>query len=670
MAPERVPRPVVLAPLLVAALAAALTLRPIDDFDVWYHLAAGRLIWQTWHWPTVNTFAFTTPDHPWIDLHWIFQLLLYAAYSLGGPLGCTLFAVALMLVTVGLLYGLARRSAPPAVVALLLAVALLVASPRFVPRPELLSFALFATYLWILESYPRSGRMIYWLVPLQLLWTNSQGIFAIGLALIGCYWLGATLVLLPFPRGWREASGGTPRDWRRLTLVLLLASAACLVNPYGVEGVRFPLVLLPRVTGSSLFSERIGEFRAPFESGYAPPLAYLWVGLLAVAGLSFLARPRRVHLGRLFATVAFGVLSTRALRNMALFAWIAVPAIAANVGALLMPRQPAASRPATRAERRSAAAAASRAAGPSAGASRATAPTAGARPAVPPVVARLGAAAVALALAVLVLAVATNRFARFLDVDTEFGFGVSRLRFPIAAVEFAREVGITGRGFNCLPMGGYLTWQRFPEERVFVDGRLEAYPESFFRTYFRILDDPRVWPQVAALYRLDYALVYHAWSNRYPLLRYLAEGHGWTLVYYDENTSLFLPVDEEHRELRERAARRFAELRTHREQESAAPPRSWLGGLSIPVERIRLLTSYGEYLRMLGLGSEAIAAYQRVLALDPDASGARFALGVAYWQTGESERAVREWRDVLRRDPGYERARSALDEVQTPATTP
>jgi tetratricopeptide (TPR) repeat protein len=659
MTPERVPRTAVLAPLLVAALAAALTLRPIDDFDVWYHLAAGRSIWQTWRWPTVNTFAFTTPDHPWIDLHWIFQLLLFAVYSLGGPVGCTLFAVALMLVTVALLYALARRSAPPTVVALLLAVALLVASPRFVPRPELLSFALFATYLWILESYPRSGRMVYWLVPLQLLWTNSQGIFAIGLALIGCYWLGATLALLPLPRGWREASGGTPRDWRRLTIVLVLASAVCLVNPYGLEGVRFPLVLLPRVTGSSLFSERIGEFRAPFESGYAPPLAYLWVGLLAAAGLSFVARPRYVHLGRLFATVAFGLLSTRALRNMALFAWIAVPAIAANVGALLMAPRPSASRPATRAERRFA----------SAPAVRAAAPAAGARAGAAAIAARVGAAAVALALTLLVVAVATNRFARFLDVDTEFGVGVSRLRFPIAAVEFAREVGITGRGFNCLPMGGYLSWQRFPEEQIFVDGRLEAYPESFFRTYFRVLDDPRVWPQVAALYRLDYALVYHAWANRYPLLRYLAEGHGWTLVYFDENTSLFLPLDEDHREVRERAARRFAELRAQRVQASAAPAPSLLAGLSIPVERIRLLTSYGEYLRVIGLPSEAIAAYQHALALDPDASGARFALGAAYWQTGESERALREWRDVLRRDPGFERARRALDEVQTPAPT-
>ena len=45
-------------------------------------------------------------------------------------------------------------------------------------------------------------------------------------------------------------------------------------------------------------------------------------------------------------------------------------------------------------------------------------------------------------------------------------------------------------------MGGYLTWQRFPGERVFVDGRLEAYPESFFRSYFRILDDPRVWQEL------------------------------------------------------------------------------------------------------------------------------------------------------------------------------
>ena len=646
------PRLAFLAPALVAGLAIAFTLRPIDDFDVWYHLAAGRLMWATGSWPSTNTFAFTAPDYPWIDLHWIFQLLLYGAWAVGGTNGCIVLALALMLATVAILYAAARRFASPALVAVLLAIALVIASPRFVPRPELLSFVLFAAYLWLLDDHPGCGRALYLLIPLQVLWTNAQGIFAIGLALIGCYWLGATLAFLPLPRGWREASGCAPREWRRLTLVLVLAAVACLLNPYGIEGVRFPLQLLSRVTGGSLFSMRIGEFRGPFESGYALPLAYTWAGLLAAAGLSFLLNVRRWHLGRLLAVVAFGLLSTQALRNMALFAWIAVPVIAANVGPLLDRR----ARVAGAGAERHRSASASRPVGP--------ARLGGFAPRFAGFTPRVAASAVTGALVLLIAMVTTNRLSWLLGIEHEFGLGVSRLHVPIEAVEFARDAGIKGRPFNCLAMGGYLAWQLAPDERVFVDGRLETYPETFFRTYFRVIDDPKIWPQVAAAYGFDYALLYDVWGNRFPLIRYLTAGHGWTLVYYDEIASIFLPTDEAHRTTRERAERAFAEIQARRRREPAPPPPGTLmRALVVPVAEIRRQTAYGDFLRTIAHHAEAAEAYERALILDPDVSETRFSLGLAYWRAGESDRALREWRDVLRRDPSYEQARNALAEA-------
>ena len=642
---EPAPRFRHLAPALVAALSVAFTLRPLDDFDVWYHLAAGRLMWTTWAWPTTNTFSFTAPEHPWIDLHWVFQLLLYAAHALGGPNGCIVLAVGLMLATAGLLYVGARRFVSPAAAAFLLAVALTISSPRFVPRPELLSFVLLAAYLLVLDGYPGCGRAIYLLVPLQVLWVNVQGIFAVGLALIGCYWIAATLAFLPVPRSWREASGCTAYEWRRLTLVLVLATAGCFANPYGLEGVLFPLQLVSRVTGGSLFSVRIGEFRPPFESGYAPPLAYAWAGLLVVAGISFLLNVRRLHLGRLLAVAAFGLLSTQSLRNMALFAWVAVPGIAANVGALLGrgDHQPAMAR----AERRR-------------GAERSR--LAGLAP-------RVAEVAVVAALAFLVSMVATNRFSRFLDVDNEFGFGVSKLSVPVTAVEFAREAGLSGRPFNCLAMGGYLAWRLFPAGRVFIDGRLEAYPESVFRVYFRTMDDPRVWPEVTGRYAFDYALLYHVWGNRFPLARYLATGHGWTLVYYDETVSLFVPTDEEHHVVRERAERAFAELRAGRRREPVpAPPSSLWRALSVPVAEIRRQSAYADFLRAIGQHLEAAEAYERALALDPDISETRFSLAMAYWFAGNRSKSVLELRDILRRDASFQPAERALaDAVRTGA---
>src|SRR6185369_14726735 len=149
------------------------------------------------------------------------------------------------------------------------------------------------------------------------------------------------------------------------------------------------------------------------------------------------------------------------------------------------------------------------------------------------------------AILTLIVAVVTNQFSRALGLERAFGFGLSRVRFPVEAARFLDDAGIGGRPFNCLAMGGFLDWHRYPEQ-VFVDGRLEAFPEDVLRTYFAVMDDPRGWPQLADVYRFDYVFLFHVWANRLPLAAYLAAGHGWTLVYYDAIGSIFVPADEAH----------------------------------------------------------------------------------------------------------------------------
>jgi hypothetical protein len=435
---------------------------------------------------------------------------------------------------------------------------------------------------------------------------------------MGCYWLGATLAFLPLPRGWRQASGLAVAAWRRLTSVLVLAPIGCLLNPWGIEGALFPFQLLPHVTGNSLFSSRIGEFRAPLDSGYAPLLVHTWLALLVASGLSFLLNKGRWHLGRLLAVVAFGVLSTQSLRNVAFFGWMAVLAIAANVGPLLEGWR------------------------------------------VPSRV-RGGLAVATLAGMVLLTgSVVTNQFSRAMAIQREFGFGVSRARFPDDAIAFAERVGITGRAFNCLAMGGYLMWSR-PPASVFVDGRLEAYPEAVFRSYFQVMDHPGAWAKTTDPYALDYAMLYHGWSNRLPLVNYLAKDHGWTLVYFDELVSIFIPNDDAHRAMRERAQRAFAKVRAARQRmPDPAPPSAFARAVSVPVAEIWRQRSYGNLLRSLGFPGEAVTAYQRSLALDPDQLDARFSLGLAYWSSNQRDAAMREWREVLRRDPDDERVKQVL----------
>jgi tetratricopeptide (TPR) repeat protein len=263
-------------------------------------------------------------------------------------------------------------------------------------------------------------------------------------------------------------------------------------------------------------------------------------------------------------------------------------------------------------------------------------------------------------LILFVASVITNRFSRALGIKRQFGGGVS-VYVPVRALDFARDAGVGGRPFNCMVMGGFMAWRLFPGQRVFVDGRIETYPEPFFATYFRGLDDPQTWPSLAAAFGFDYALLDHTSVDRWPLARYLASGHGWTLAYYDEIAALFLPLDEAHRPMRERAERAFRDIEARRLQEPlAAAPGRLRRTLAFPLEDLQIQIGYGDFLRFIGRNLEAVRAYQQALVLDPDSPDVRLALGGAYWFAGSREQAMEEWREILRRDPGFEGARKAL----------
>jgi hypothetical protein len=87
------PRPVglrVLAGLNLLALAVLLfsvLWRQTSEFDIWWHLAAGRWILEHRAIPHQDRFSFTRAGHEWLDLHWLYQVVLYLAYARFQELG-------------------------------------------------------------------------------------------------------------------------------------------------------------------------------------------------------------------------------------------------------------------------------------------------------------------------------------------------------------------------------------------------------------------------------------------------------------------------------------------------------------------------------------------------------------------------------------------------------
>ena len=61
--------------ILVLLVAGLLGWHSLTDLDIWFHLRAGQDLLAGNGFPQINTYAFTDPEHPWLNHEWLFQAL-------------------------------------------------------------------------------------------------------------------------------------------------------------------------------------------------------------------------------------------------------------------------------------------------------------------------------------------------------------------------------------------------------------------------------------------------------------------------------------------------------------------------------------------------------------------------------------------------------------------
>lgn len=426
-----------LAWLPVGAVIAALGLQKIRSFDYWWHLRTGELIVESGSIPRFDVYSSTAEGSRWIDIHWLHQVGLHALHGLGGHEAVVFGKAALIAVLVGLLARIGYRSERALVSVVPLTLMLLLAGDRFMPRPELPSFVLLAGALSLQEDFrQRGGRRIWAVVPLQLLWVNLHGLFALGLAVCGIYLVSGCLE--PLLRG-RPVDG--PR-MKSLAAVTGVAALASLCNPNFLDAALYPLTQLGMVA--------VPEMRVAHQSMELRTLAAAWpeftglargltVAVVALPAAAMLANRSRVRVSDLLLFVAFLFLALASQRNLALFAIVAVPITVHNVNGLLDVHP---------------------------GWGRAW-------------LGRASQVAVAFALLAIAGDLARGSFFYRLGVFREPGVGVMEMLYPIGAAEWIADERPQGPLCHHSADGGYLIWRLYPDYRVLLDGRLEVYgPEK------------------------------------------------------------------------------------------------------------------------------------------------------------------------------------------------
>lgn len=453
----------------------------IWDIDFWWHLAAGREIIAAGAIPGQDPFGVYDAASNWgqtvLKSQWLGQVLLYSIYRYLGFDGIIFFRAAMLTACLGIVYWRCRIL-------------------RVQPLPTMITLALAG--LAILShtgERPQLFSFLYLSLAFLLLDVHVQTARRWPLYLVpplfflwanshGGVIYGEAMLCLFAAAYLLEnrllADNSAVRQTRLIFLVAGLSIAALLIAPSGLATLKY--LAFPE---NRQIRERMSEYLSPWSLW--PATLYFWV-FFSVAIVSLAGFFSKAHLKQGILVGAAALISLTAYRYIPLFVLLASPYIAASLGRLLRRVQP---------------------------------PTT--------------------AVALTVLVVALSFLAYGYKHDRVFQHGIMANKYPVAETALIKENNLTGRIFNTMNWGGYLTWNLSPAVTVFLDGRvldpnrIEAYTNILWMT-----PEGRVFFDQA---NFDLVLLPpgNAFTGEsYPLVAYLLNNSDWRTLYRSNAGYLFM----------------------------------------------------------------------------------------------------------------------------------
>jgi hypothetical protein len=450
--------------------------RGVTDPDVWWHLRTGQLMLQNHSLFHTDPYSFTRFGQPWVNHEWLSEILTFSLYRVSGFGGLIVgFAI---VIAATLLLVFMRCPGRPYLAALMTLWGAVASAPAWGVRPQMFSLLLASIFLVLLETSNKHPALLWWTVPLMLLWVNLHAGYPIGLAFLALFLLGETLEAAVHAGQWTQSACRL----KSLVLAFVLCLAVVPLNPNGLRIYSYPFETLR----SPAMHKFIQEWFSPdFHDPMYLPLLLMVLAL--IAGLGFSPRhPRLRDLVLLLATVPAAL---RSMRHIPILVLVLAPVLAGLAEAWLQQRGgerflQAGERQPTR---------------------------------------RIVLANVLVLVAFSVFTLLRIRQVVHTQEQTE------AQHFPQAAVAFLSREHPPGPILNHYNFGGYFTWKLYTQYHVFTDGRADVYGDRF-------MDD------FAAIYYLkdDWRMSFNRWGIQTvilppdaPLITALRPSLDWKQIYAD-----------------------------------------------------------------------------------------------------------------------------------------
>jgi len=455
-----------------------------------------------------NFYSYTEPDFQVPNHHWGSGVLFYFIYKLSGFSGLSLFYILLSLATFSIFFYIAKRESNFTVVALLSSLLLPLIAERREIRPEIFSYFLAGAFLWALwksQKKELASSRLFVLPVLMVFWVNLHVYFFLGFFLIGVFWLIETIPLFFAKLEDAEFLEKAAR-FKNLSWVLFLSILASLLSPFGLKGLLYPLEIFKNY-GYTIVENKSVWFVGNYgivNSNFLLIKVVLVLTILSFV-LLYVVDRKKISQRYLIFAVFFGAMGWLAIRNFTLLGFFALPILAFNLQNIFTPDRQ-----------------------------------------VNSPVKENGLALVYIAVAIFA-AFANYQFASIHSSDR----GIGLLPGTQSAAEFLKNENIAGPIFNNYDIGGYLIFNLPGSEKVFVDNRPEAYPDSFFSEIYKPMqENPAIFEKIDQEYNFN-TIVFSArditpWGMNF--LKMIKDDPDWAQVYSDDYAVIYLKKNEANQE--------------------------------------------------------------------------------------------------------------------------
>jgi hypothetical protein len=126
-----------------------------------------------------------------------------------------------------------------------------------------------------------------------------------------------------------------------------------------------------------------------------------------------------------------------------------------------------------------------------------------------------------------------------LNPGMNLGVGFDATHFPERAVAFIQRHSLRGHVFNFSPFGGYLSLMLYPEQLVFMDGRLEhARDGNLVVRADDALRDPKVFAELERELDFQYAVLSAREGEATGIP--IARDNRWSMVHFDDVAAVYV----------------------------------------------------------------------------------------------------------------------------------